>query len=66
MTLDILGKWSLIKIEGIKRQQIVLTADLTFITANYTVMCTGSYNTLEKAVYGQLEKKSKEFNTPLQ
>ena len=54
------GKWSLVKIEGVKNQQIVLNAELKSITANYTVMCTGSYDELEKAVYKQIQEKADE------
>ena len=54
-----IGNFSLVKIEGIERQQIILNADLYKITANYTVMCSGSYSELEKAVYDQLEERSR-------
>ena len=57
-----IGRWSLVKIESVKNQQIVLNSELNSITANYTVMCTGSYDELEKAVYKQIQEKANERN----
>ncbi len=66
MTHDIRGNWCLVKIKGVKNQQIALRSELNKITAEYTITCTGSYDELEKVVYAQLEKKSRDFNSSLQ
>ncbi len=62
MTVDMTGKWCLVKIKGVKNQQIMLRDELQDLTAKYTVMCTGSYAQLEKAVYDELKKRSREHN----